>query len=238
MVIARKRAGAGWSAPVKVGVGPDSVTVYVGVDGAGNVTATWSTGNGGPLDPSVTSIATWLATSATPTVEVLNTALLDTPEPVYVNDLAVSPAGHAVLAGLAGDYDMVLGYRASPTGTWAYNQKFGVQGSQPLQDPHVAINDTGNAVASYHTSSSILASRRNAFADWGAVEFVASAGSTESRSVAIDPPATRTSRSPSASSPARSVPARRSALLAGTGRSRSRSARTPHRSSRATSRSP
>jgi hypothetical protein len=107
---------------------------------------------------------------------------------VYVNDIAVSAAGQAVLAGTAGNFDMVLGYRATPTGAWAYNQKMGVAGGpgQPLLDPHVAINETGNAVASYHTTATIFASRRNAFSDWGAVETVAAAGSSESRSVAID----------------------------------------------------
>jgi hypothetical protein len=186
IVITRKRAGGTWATPVKVGLGPDSVHVYVGVDGSGNVTAAWSTGNGGPMNPSVTSIATWPATSATPTVQILDTSLLPTPEPVYINDLAVDSAGQAVLAGLAGDFDMVLGYRASPTGAWAYNQKMGVSGSLALQDPHVAINDTGNAVVSYHTTATIWASRRNAFADWGSVETVAAAGNAESRSVAID----------------------------------------------------
>src|SRR3954470_19006220 len=78
IMLARKRAGTAWSAPVPAVTGNNNVPVLVGVDAAGDVTAAYNA-----VGPT-TEIVTWPAGAATPTLTPLNSAL------VAVQDLAVN----------------------------------------------------------------------------------------------------------------------------------------------------
>ena len=88
IAMARKRAGAAWSAPVTVGHPVQRHTVFPAVDGSGNITVAYPVGN-------VTTVATWSTASASPTLTPL-------PGDLTVTDLAVDAAGDAVIAGLSG----------------------------------------------------------------------------------------------------------------------------------------
>jgi hypothetical protein len=160
VLLARKPAGGAWSAPTVLGAATSPVTPLAGVDGSGNVTAVWSTGG----VASVTTVATWPATAAAPTLATLDTTTLDMPEAATITDLAVNPAGVAVLAGESGTNNITLGYRATPTGPFAFSQKFGLTGmpNTPVRDPHVALNDAGSAIVIYRLSNTIFASRLSA----------------------------------------------------------------------------
>jgi hypothetical protein len=157
ILLARKRSGGAWSAPVSLGAAASPLTALTGVDGSGNVTAVWSTGG----TTSVTTIATWPANSAAPSLATLDTSTLDMPEAATITDLVVNPAGVAVLAGESGTNNITLGYRATPTGPFAFSQKLGV-GSTPARDPHIALNDAGSAVVIYRVSNTIWSSRLSA----------------------------------------------------------------------------
>src|SRR5664279_3705133 len=105
IAMARKRAGGAWSAPVTAASPIATTPLFAGVDGAGNVTAAYPSGT-------ATTVATWLATSAAPTLTPL-------PGSLTVTDLAVDAAGDAVLAGQTGSpAGLTVGYRKGPAGSF------------------------------------------------------------------------------------------------------------------------
>ena len=105
MAMARKRAGAAWSAPVTVVTPFSGNTFFPAVDGSGNITVAYPTGN-------VTTVVTWSTASASPTLTPLSGDLT-------VTDLKVDAAGDAVITGLSGSPAApTLGYRRGPGGSF------------------------------------------------------------------------------------------------------------------------
>ena len=92
-VIARKRAGGAWSAPMNLGASGTPIFVFTGVDASGNVTAVFN-------DGAVASVATWAAGAPAPTV--LPPLVIPGGGAFTAEDLAVNAAGDAVLIGASG----------------------------------------------------------------------------------------------------------------------------------------
>ena len=158
-VLARKRAGAAWSAPVSLVSGVSQTPIFVGVDGAGDVTAAYVTTG------SAWNVANWAAGSATPTTTPLT---LLTP-PLNITDLAVNANGDAVLSGLsgsAGANGVVVGYRHGFGGAFALHPyPYPVNGFA-ASAARVAINASGMAIVAIRSGTTLVAATRTATVDW------------------------------------------------------------------------
>jgi hypothetical protein len=175
--LARKRAGAAWSAPITVATGQTSQPILVGTDGAGDVTAAYN--SVGPI----TQIVSWAAGAATATTVPV------TDQNVAVQDLAVNASGDAVISGIAsGTLDIRVAYRHGFTGAWSAWHSFtgpALQGSTSK----VAINAAGMAVVTFRATTEYWAATRTATTDWpAAAERVTldAVDNTSVPSVAID----------------------------------------------------
>jgi hypothetical protein len=152
--LARKRAGAAWSAPVTVAEPNNSVPVFTGVDGSGNITAAYN--SVGP----VTQIVSWAAGSATATTIPLNTSLVE------VQDLAVNSAGDAVVTGIENvSLNILVAYRHGFTGTWSTWHSFTGPGFAGTK-AKVAINAAGMAVVVFRAGPELWAATRTPTTDW------------------------------------------------------------------------
>ena len=127
VMLARHLANGTWSAPVAIGSAQSPVTALVGVDARGTVTAVWSDPAG-----SVTTVATWLAAAATPSLSTLAQFSASTMAlaPVVVTQLAVNASGAAVMAGESGPHNVAVAYRASAGGSFDYHGRAG-RGRRP-----------------------------------------------------------------------------------------------------------
>lgn len=155
MAMARKRAGAAWSAPVTV-VTPFSGNIFFpAVDGSGNITVAYPTGN-------VTTVVTWSTASASPTLTPLSGDLT-------VTDLKVDAAGDAVITGLSGSPAApTLGYRRGPGGSFELHGYIYTDLGFASSFPRAAINASGTAAAVFVTGTKLLAATRTATTDWPA----------------------------------------------------------------------
>ena len=182
-VLARKRAGAAWSAPVTIAAGGTQTPIFVGVDGRGDITAAYATT--GP----VWNIAAWGGDLPAPM-----TAPLAIVNPLNITDLAMNSNGDAVISGLSG-------VAAAVGVTLAYCQGFGgFFAIHPYDYPvngfaansaRVAINASGMAVVLIRSGATLVAATRTTSADWPlAVETVHSTTdvvtNSDTPSVAID----------------------------------------------------
>ncbi|MDP9257545.1 MAG: hypothetical protein M3Q31_13445, partial [Actinomycetota bacterium] len=185
-LLARRPAGGTWSAPAAIGASASPLTALTGVDGAGNVTAVWSDGAG-----AVTTIATWPAAAAAPSLTTLNQ--VDdtmTVQPALITQLVVNPSGAAVIAGESGTVNLALGYRATATGAFEFTLRHGIS-TDAARDPHVTLNDAGSGVLVYRVANTIWASRLSAaVGSFGPADAVnaglAGATTPQDLSVAID----------------------------------------------------
>ena len=155
MAMARKRAGAAWAAPVTVVTPFSGNTFFPAVDGSGNITVAYPTGN-------VTTAVTWSTASASPTLTPL-------PGDLTVTDLKVDAAGDAVITGLSGSPAApTLGYRRGPGGSFALHGYNYVDLNFSTSFVRAAINASGAAVAVFVTGLKLLAATRTATTDWPA----------------------------------------------------------------------
>src|SRR3954452_6310169 len=160
-VLARKRAGAAWSAPVTLLSGVSQTPIFVGVDGAGDVTAAY-TGVG-----SAWFVANWPAGAAMPT----STPLTLGQPPLNITSLAVNANGDAVLSGLSGTMTaigVVLGYRHGFGGPFALHPYDYPVNGFAASTARVAINASGMAIAVIVSGTSLWAATRTPGADWPA----------------------------------------------------------------------
>jgi hypothetical protein len=155
LAMARKRAGSAWSAPVTAVTPFSGTTFFAGVDASGNVTAAYATG-------SDTTIVSWPATAAAPTVTPLVNA-------GGVIDLAVDAAGDAVFAALTPNPSgLTVGYRQGPTGTFSMHTYTNVQLGFSVSSARVAINSSGVAAVVFLAGPHFLGAIRTGTADWPA----------------------------------------------------------------------
>jgi hypothetical protein len=155
MAMARKRAGAAWSAPVTAVTPFSGTTFFAAVDGSGNITVLYPVGN-------VTTVATWSTASASPTLTPL-------PGDLTVTDLAVDAAGDAVITGLSGSPAApTVGYRHGPGGSFELHGYNYLDLGFSSTFARAAINASGSAVAVFVTGTKLLAATRTATADWPA----------------------------------------------------------------------
>jgi hypothetical protein len=159
IALARKRAGGTWSAPLTVAA-PVSVTpLFPAVDGSGNISVAYTSGG-------VTTIATWAAAAAAPTLAPLPGGL-----GLTIGGFAVNAAGDAVLAGWAGSpSELTVAYRQGPTGafavrTYPYSGTGGI--GFAVTSARVAINASGMAAVIFKASM-LRAVTRTATVDWPA----------------------------------------------------------------------
>jgi hypothetical protein len=157
-LLARKRAGAAWSAPAILDGDITNNFVFTGVDGAGDVTAAYS--KGGTI-----SIANWAAGAAAPTVTPLAA-----PTNVIVNDFAVNAAGDAVISALtnASPSQLYVGYRHGFGGTFTFHLFPYATIGVTVTNTDVAINAAGIAVVVFRAGTGVLFSARTAGTDWQA----------------------------------------------------------------------
>jgi PKD domain len=153
IAMARKRAGGLWSTPVTAASPITSTTLFAGVDGAGNITAAYPSGG------TTTTVATWSATSAAPTLTPL-------PGSLTVTDLAVDAAGDAVLAGIGTAAGLTVGYRTGPTGTFALHTYPYTSIGNNVDVARVAINASGTAIVVFVAGPQLGAVTRTAAGDW------------------------------------------------------------------------
>ena len=145
LALARKPAGAAWSAPA--GLGPvDSGLVDVGVDAAGDMTAAYNSSH-------VLTITNWAASAASPTT----TPIAVVGGIAYVNDIAVNAAGDAVVAGTSifddgtpyPPAEVVVGYRHGFGGAFDLHRYTYAEIGLTADNPRVAINAAGMAVVAF-----------------------------------------------------------------------------------------
>ena len=159
VIVARKPAGQGWSAPLTIG-NTVTASIYPGVDGAGNTTTAWSNTTPQAI------VSYWPAGAPTAVSQPL-------PGTLTVNDLEVNTAGAAVLAATSGN-DVVVGYRAAGAAPWSFALHTFTPGAGTTYiKPRVAINAAGMAVVIFRDNATGLwASTRTAAGDWGTIETV------------------------------------------------------------------
>ena len=155
MAMARKRAGAAWSAPVTAVTPFSGSTFFAAVDGSGNITVAYPVGN-------VTTVATWSTASASPTLTPL-------PGDLTVTDLAVDAAGDAVITGLSGSpAALTVAYRRGPGGSFELHGYLYTDLGASTAFARAAINASGTAVAVFVTGPKLRAATRTATTDWPA----------------------------------------------------------------------
>jgi hypothetical protein len=178
LVLVRRRAGGTWSAPTVVTTGINPMPILVGVDGAGDVTAAYT--SVGP----VAQIISWAAGSTTPTTTPLPSAA------VNISALAVNANGDAVVSGVEQvTNNVMVAYRHGFTGAWSNWHGFTGPTFMSGIASSVAINATGQAVVIFRTFSELWSATRSATVDWpsAAVEVTSTPVSTvETPSVAIN----------------------------------------------------
>ena len=170
-MLARKPAGGTWSAPISIGASSFNTKV-VGVDGAGNVTAAGTTGPGTNA-PGTITVTTWAAGAATPTSVTLPGT------DVLLRSMAVSASGNVVIGAThhvsGGTFDVVLYYRAGPTGAFSMQSYAPGAANISYQDPSVAVNNQGDAVAAFTSyagfnAGQALATVRTTAGRWGPLQ--------------------------------------------------------------------
>jgi hypothetical protein len=154
LVLARKQAGAAWSAPVTAVPIAMAVPAFIGVDGTGTITAVYSNGTD-------TIVTTWVATAAAPVSSTLFAGNLS------LGGVAVGPTGDAVVAGWSGSpAQLTVAYRRGAGGAFTlktYPYPSGIAFS--VQSASVAINSTGTAVVVLQAGG-LRAVTHTATADW------------------------------------------------------------------------
>ncbi len=155
IALARKPAGAAWSAPITVASPVGATPLFPAVDGSGNVTLAYTSGG-------ATTVATMAPGAAAPTLTPL-------PVNLTLGDLAVDAAGDAVLVGWSGSpAQLTVGYRSGASGAFAL-KTYAYPSVIPngVQAARAAINAAGTAVVVLHAGG-LLAVTRTAATDWPA----------------------------------------------------------------------
>jgi hypothetical protein len=158
IVVARKRAGGTWSAPTAVVAPASSTPLFPAVDGNGNISVAYTSGG-------ATTIATWAASAAAPTLAPLAGPAL------AIGGFAVNAAGDAVLAGYGPGptSELTVAYRAGPAGTFAMRTYPYGAGGIPfaVTSARAAISASGTAAVIFRAST-LRAITRTPTADWPA----------------------------------------------------------------------
>ena len=155
IAFARKRAGGTWSAPLTVAAPVSATTLFPAVDISGNISVAYTSGG-------VTTIATWAAAAAAPTLAPL-------PGPALtIGGFAVNPAGDAVLAGWAGSpAELTVAYRLGPTGAFALRTYPYLPIGFAVSSARAAINTAGTAAVIFKANT-LRAITRTPAVDWPA----------------------------------------------------------------------
>jgi hypothetical protein len=184
---ATRPAGGGWSAGQDLSAaGENARRQHVGVDAAGNATAVWERSNGTNF---IIQAATRPAGDAWGAAQDLSAAGQEAQQP----DVAVGAAGDAVAVWKRsnGTNFIIQAATRLAGGGWGAAQDLSAVG-QEAQDPRIAVDGHGNAVAVWSRSNGtnfiIQAATRPAGGGWGAAQDLSATGQNAfDAHVAVDP---------------------------------------------------